>query len=539
MVKVLVTGASGLLGRAILDNFSNDGSIQVTGLAYSRSSDKLIKCDLNDEKAIEGVIREQQPDVLIHCAAERRPDVAQNDPAATEKLNVDVSGNLSRLMKNIGGSIIYISTDYVFDGTKPPYTTTDTPNPLNLYGKTKLAGEKAVTQNNDKSVILRVPVLYGRVENTKESAVTILIDAVKEGKAKKMEHYANRFPTNVDNVAIALNALTKNIQKVPQIVHYSSREAYTKYEMACTFAEILGLPSDHLIADTEEPTGDAAVSRPKDCQLSRDSFDKLNLNSTGLSILLIEQIRTVISVVLSDRPYSDDLVGTWSSGSGGVQTGTGFCTPSEYSFNVPDTTGISYSFTKDGFYEESTYKFNSNASAPQCIQAVLIWQHGTYVINDDNGIDTTPIAEDGRIQVEDPCAASSNVLTTANITRNFQSFLPFDDPVKDKKALQLYDFDGSLLAPMYLISKSPNMLPTGSITNGNRKRDVNSDMEEILEERFLEKRAGGGGRASGGKSSGSGSKGGYAGAGGHSSASRYSHSLFAVLLLSAAILVII
>ncbi|TIC64773.1 hypothetical protein E3Q02_02446 [Wallemia mellicola] len=237
-------------------------------------------------------------------------------------------------------------------------------------------------------------------------------------------------------------------------------------------------------------------------------------------MLILLALLSVISVVLSDRPYSDDLVGTWSSGSGGVQTGTGFCTPSEYSFNVPDTTGISYSFTKDGFYEESTYKFNSNASAPQCIQAVLIWQHGTYVINDDNGIDTTPIAEDGRIQVEDPCAASSNVLTTANITRNFQSFLPFDDPVKDKKALQLYDFDGS-------------------ITNGNRKRDVNSDMEEILEERFLEKRAGGGGRASGGKSSGSGSKGGYAGAGGHSSASRYSHSLFAVLLLSAAILVII
>lgn len=247
----------------------------------------------------------------------------------------------------------------------------------------------------------------------------------------------------------------------------------------------------------------------------------------------------VLSVVLSNRPYSDDLVGTWSSGSGGVKTGQGFCVPSEYSFNVPDTTGISYSFTMDGHYEEATYKFNSNASAPQCIQAVLIWQHGTYVINDDNGIDTTPIAEDGRIQVEDPCAASSNVLTTANITRNFQSFLPFDDPVKDKKALQLYDFDGSLLAPMYLISKSPDMLPLGSITNGNKKRDVNSDMEEILEERFIEKRAGGGGRAGGSSGGKSGGKGGYAGAGGHSSASRYSHSLLAVLLLSAAILVII
>ena len=180
--------------------------------------------------------------------------------------------------------------------------------------------------------------------------------------------------------------------------------------------------------------------------------------------LLLLPLLSLFSLVLSQKT-DNSIVGTWSSGSGGVLTGEGFCTPSEYSFKVPSTTGISYSFTADGHYEEATYKFNSNASTPQCIQAVLIWQHGTYTINDDNGIDTIPIAEDGRIQVEDPCAASSNVLTTANITRHFSKYLTFDDPVKDKPALQLYDFDGSTLAPMYLISQSPNMLPTSSITN--------------------------------------------------------------------------
>ncbi|TIA90958.1 hypothetical protein E3P99_01313 [Wallemia hederae] len=254
-----------------------------------------------------------------------------------------------------------------------------------------------------------------------------------------------------------------------------------------------------------------------------------------------------------------DIVGTWSSGSGRVQTGQGFCTPQDYSFNVPATTGISYSFTSDGYYEEASYKFNSNASQPQCIQAVLIWQHGTYELVDNDGMEgihTTPIAEDGRIQVEDPCAASSNVLTTTNITREFQKYLPFNDPVKDKQALQLYDFDGSLLAPMYLISKQPNMLPTGSITNhfskrgvpeeelqeeaadvANTKRDVNDDLEKILETRYLERRKGGG-RGGSGRVGGAGAG---AGAGhGESSASKntLSIALSALVLVAASVAII-
>lgn len=258
------------------------------------------------------------------------------------------------------------------------------------------------------------------------------------------------------------------------------------------------------------------------------------------------KLAALAAVSLLSQAYAamDDIVGTWSSGSGKVQTGEGFCTPQDYSFNVPPTTGISYSFTQDGYYEEATYKFNSNASQPQCIQAVLIWQHGTYKLVDNDGMEgitTHPIAEDGRIQVEDPCAASSNVLTTSNITREFQKYLPFDDPVKDKAALQLYDFDGSLLAPMYLISRQPNMLPTGSITNhfskrgieaDSLKRDVNEDMENILESRYLEKRKGGG---RGGRVNTGGAGGGY-----HSSAVTHALpiSLVALVIVAASITII-
>ena len=89
-----------------------------------------------------------QPHVIVHCAAERRPDVVENHPDTASQLNVDASGNLAKEAAAIGAFLIYISSDYVFDGTNPPYREEDIPNPLNLYGKTKLEGEKAVLENN-------------------------------------------------------------------------------------------------------------------------------------------------------------------------------------------------------------------------------------------------------------------------------------------------------------------------------------------------------------------------------------------------------
>lgn len=77
--------------------------------------------------------------------------------------------------------LIYISTDYVFDGTTPPYEVEDKPNPLNFYGQTKLDGEEAIKSVYPEAVILRVPILYGSTEYNGESAINVLIDAVLVG----------------------------------------------------------------------------------------------------------------------------------------------------------------------------------------------------------------------------------------------------------------------------------------------------------------------------------------------------------------------
>lgn len=146
-------------------------------------------------------------------AANRFPDKCDKDPEGTIALNVAASASLAKLCAASSILLIYISTDYVFPGTEgdAPYEVTSAPKPPNLYGETKLGGEKAVLEEYEKvgkkgwGVVLRVPVLYGEAESPAESAVNVLMDAVwnvqEEGKVVKMDHWALRYPTNTEDVA--------------------------------------------------------------------------------------------------------------------------------------------------------------------------------------------------------------------------------------------------------------------------------------------------------------------------------------------------
>ena len=125
-------------------------------------------------------------------------------------MNVTASASLAKLCAASSIFLIYISTDYVFPGTEgdAPYHVTSTPKPSNLYGETKLGGEKAVLEEYEKAsrkgwgVVLRVPVLYGEAESPAESAVNVLMDAVwkAQKEAVKMDHWALRYPTNTEDV---------------------------------------------------------------------------------------------------------------------------------------------------------------------------------------------------------------------------------------------------------------------------------------------------------------------------------------------------
>lgn len=157
------------------------------------------------------------------------------------------------------------------------------------------------------------------------------------------------------------------------------------------------------------------------------------------------------------------LVGTWSSGSKNVVTGPGFATPANTSFTYPPTTGVSYSFTSDGFYEVAQYRFVSNATRHKCITGVMIWSHGTYVVNPNNSISMTTFG-DGYQQVQNPCSAITNFVQNYNNSEYYEEYQMFQDPTDGLK-LHLFAYNGVPVAPQFLVSSTPNMLPTQKLRN--------------------------------------------------------------------------
>lgn len=177
-----------------------------------------------------------------------------------------------------------------------PYEITSTPNPPNLYGQTKLDGEKAVLEITGKQglgVVLRVPVLYGPVDDdmgNKESAVNVLLDAVWKAQQKDakvvMDDWAQRYPTNTEDVArVCVDIVTKYMnageeqKAIPKILQFSSEDRMTKYQICKILADIMGLSLDGMVADRDGGGQNGGVQRPFDTHLSSQCLKGLGIST--------------------------------------------------------------------------------------------------------------------------------------------------------------------------------------------------------------------------------------------------------------------
>ncbi|CAH1778051.1 unnamed protein product [Owenia fusiformis] len=278
MARVLITGASGLLGRAIFREFTALQSWETLGLAFSRCGANLKKVDLTKEAEVVAVIQDFKPNVIIHSAAERRPDVVEKQEDKTKALNVTATQTICREAAKVGAFVMYLSTDYVFDGTSPPHKVTDEPNPLNKYGISKLEGEKTVREASADNIVLRVPILYGTIESLSESAVTILFKQVRDTSTPcKMDDLLRRFPTHCDDVAFVIRQLAEKRMQDPSLTgvfHWSGDENMTKYDMSLVMGEIFGISTNHIEADKNPPKG---APRPENAQLDPSRLEHLGI----------------------------------------------------------------------------------------------------------------------------------------------------------------------------------------------------------------------------------------------------------------------
>lgn len=277
--RVLVTGATGLLGRSLCRQLRDDGwNVIATG--FRRAPPQMLRCDLTNEDQVHELIQVHKPEVIVHCAAERRPDVVEHSSEAALNLNVHSTAVLAKEAASCGAFLVYISTDYVFDGRNPPYGEDDSPNPLNLYGRSKMEGEREAARHCPDSVVLRVPVLFGEVERVTESAVTCLWNSVLDSSETcSLDHTQQRFPTSTRDVAQVCSNICSRHRQDPSIrgvFHFSGKEQMTKYEIAKAIAEAFELPSDHIVPLTEAPPGGA--SRPMNARLACSRLELLGLS---------------------------------------------------------------------------------------------------------------------------------------------------------------------------------------------------------------------------------------------------------------------
>ncbi|KNZ53768.1 hypothetical protein VP01_313g3 [Puccinia sorghi] len=191
--------------------------------------------------------------------------------------------------------------------------------------------------------------------------------------------------------------------------------------------------------------------------------------SSWAALLALSSLVLLASAQHDMNSNVTDLSGTWSSGWGAVRTGAGFANPVNFSFNYPPTSGISMSFTSDGFWEEAQYRFVSNGTRPNCVKAIVLWQHGRYTLESNGSLTMQPIEADGRIQIQDPCAAQTSVITYYYQPGLYQSWQIFNDAHHNTYNLQLQAFDNALFPRLYLVTRPPDMLPTHQLTTKSKK----------------------------------------------------------------------
>lgn len=300
MYTVAVIGASGLLGRAVTRELGTRVGWRVVPTAHRRVDENTVALDIRDAGAVASFVDRVRPDAIVVAAAERRPDVCERDPAAARALNVDAVRTIASAAQRCGAWVLSISTDYVFDGSAPPYRIDDQPAPLNAYGRSKLEGERALAESTDFGCVLRLPLLFGPVVDWSESAVTSLVPAIVAASAPdappaSMDAWATRYPTYTPDVAFVIGSMLERHAQgsaICGIAQWSGAEPMTKFEMAARIACALRLDA-RLMPQT---VSQEATPRPRDCHLDASRLEALGIGRrTPFDVALAEVLADVLS----------------------------------------------------------------------------------------------------------------------------------------------------------------------------------------------------------------------------------------------------
>jgi dTDP-4-dehydrorhamnose reductase len=214
-MRILVTGAGGQLGSELIDAFADH---QVLGPPRER-------LDVADREAVLALVTTERPTVIVHAGAWTAVDACETDPDRALRVNALGTRHVAEAARRVGAHVCYVSTDYVFDGTKPePYVEWDTPNPRSVYGRSKLGGERELTPG---STIVRTSWVVGR--HGQNMVKTILRLAAQADHVSFVTDQRGN-PTFTEDLAQAIRRLV--LERRPGIFHVTNQGSVSWFEFA-------------------------------------------------------------------------------------------------------------------------------------------------------------------------------------------------------------------------------------------------------------------------------------------------------------------
>lgn len=274
-MRVLVTGGSGLLGHKLVGELLSGGHEVVAlynrrEVPLSHGALRKVRLDIVDSVALEDLILKVKPDAVVHAAAYTDVDGCEVNRDYAWKVNVEATRSVVRASGVVKPFLVYISTDYVFDGEKGPYREDDTPNPINYYGLTKLVGEEIVKSSGVLHAIIRPSAIYG-LGSGKLNFAVFVADRLSRGEAVKA--LTDQYVSPSLNTLLA-KAVVEVIEARHRGVLHIAGERMSRYEFALRVAEVLDLPKD-LVVKAEMKDLRWRARRPKDSSLDTSKARRL------------------------------------------------------------------------------------------------------------------------------------------------------------------------------------------------------------------------------------------------------------------------
>lgn len=269
-MKILITGANGMLAQAVREKFKNGNELILTDVQ---------DLDITNSEAVNKFVFDIKPDYIINCAAYTAVDKAEENEELADKINGDGPKNLAIASKAIGATLVHISTDYVFAGdldVEKVYTEEDLTRPVTAYGRTKLHGEQAIQDNCDKYYIFRTAWLYGEGKNFVRTMLTL--SETRDEIGVVCDQHGS--PTYTEDLtSIIYQAIEK---KIPYGVYHSTNQGFTTWsEFTRKIFKFANVKTNVNPITSEEYSKQfpSSAIRPKNSQLS-----KAKLLSNGIAI---------------------------------------------------------------------------------------------------------------------------------------------------------------------------------------------------------------------------------------------------------------